>query len=379
MNYRKYEIDESPIKALRRCSRCVLPETMPFIEFDDDGVCNYCKTYRKREYIGEAAVRKMADSIRRADGGCDSLVSFSGGRDSSYGMHYFVRELGLHPLAFSYDWGMVTDLAVRNQKLMCDKLGVKLVTVKADIAKKRSNIRKNILAWLKSPDLGLIPLFMAGDKHYFYHANRICKENGLSTILLASNPFEETHFKSGFCGVRPKVLRTAESISAIERLPLGDVLRMAAHYAWRFLGNPSFVNSSVWDTAAGAFSCYIVPHDYFRLFNYIPWNEAVVDRTLAEEYGWETSPETKSTWRIGDGTSPFYNYIYYRLAGFTENDTLRSNQVREGMLTREQALELVYRDNQPRFDGMKWYFDVVGLDMEDVLNKICAMRPLYRA
>lgn len=377
MNFGKYEIDDAPIRKLRRCSRCVLPETMPFIEFDGDGVCNYCRTYRKREYVGEEAVRRMADSLRRTGGECDSLVSFSGGRDSSYGLHYFVRELGLHPLAFSYDWGMVTDLAIRNQRRMCERLGVKLVTVTADLAVKRCNIRKNILAWLKRPDLGLVPLFMAGDKHYFYHANRVCRENGLKTILMAANPFEETHFKSGFCGVRPKVLRTAESAGAFERLPLASVSRMAAHYAWQFLRNPAYLNSSLWDTATAALSYYVVPHDYFRLFNYIPWDEAVVDRTLIDEYGWETSPETKSTWRIGDGTSPFYNYIYYRLAGFTENDTLRSNQIREGMLTREEALALVYRDNQPRFDGLKWYFDVVGLDMERVLDRICEFPRLH--
>ncbi len=28
---------------LRRCQKCVLPETMPFISFDSEGVCNYCK------------------------------------------------------------------------------------------------------------------------------------------------------------------------------------------------------------------------------------------------------------------------------------------------------------------------------------------------
>ena len=33
-----YEIDDAPIRKLRRCTRCVLPETMPFIEFDDEGV-----------------------------------------------------------------------------------------------------------------------------------------------------------------------------------------------------------------------------------------------------------------------------------------------------------------------------------------------------
>ena len=38
--------------ALQRCTRCILPETMPFIEFDENGVCNYCliiaKMYRSQ-------------------------------------------------------------------------------------------------------------------------------------------------------------------------------------------------------------------------------------------------------------------------------------------------------------------------------------------
>lgn len=28
---------------LRRCTRCILPETYPGISFDDEGVCNYCR------------------------------------------------------------------------------------------------------------------------------------------------------------------------------------------------------------------------------------------------------------------------------------------------------------------------------------------------
>ena len=120
-----------------------------------------------------------------------------------------------------------------------------------------------------------------------------------------------------------------------------------------------------------------MPHNYFRLYNYIPWNEETVNRTLLEEYDWEISPDTESTWRIGDGTAPFYNYIYYRVAGFTENDTLRSNQIREGMLSREKALELALRDNRPRWESMKWYFDVIGMDMEDVLRRVQQISPLY--
>ena len=142
----RFDIDESAVGGLRRCTRCILPETMPFIEFDEDGVCNYCRSHRRKNYAGEAKVREFADRLRRKDGDADSLFLFSGGRDSSFGLHYFVKALGLRPLAFCYDWGMITDLAKRNQQRMCSRLGVELVTVTADIGKKRANIRRNILA-----------------------------------------------------------------------------------------------------------------------------------------------------------------------------------------------------------------------------------------
>jgi len=31
----------------QRCIRCILPNTLPVIEFDDQGVCNYCRDYEK--------------------------------------------------------------------------------------------------------------------------------------------------------------------------------------------------------------------------------------------------------------------------------------------------------------------------------------------
>ena len=33
------------ISLLRRCSKCILPETFPFISFDVDGVCNFCNNH----------------------------------------------------------------------------------------------------------------------------------------------------------------------------------------------------------------------------------------------------------------------------------------------------------------------------------------------
>ena len=52
---------------------------------------------------------------------------------------------------------------------------------------------------------------------------------------------------------------------------------------------------------------------------------------------------------LGMGTAAFYNYIYYNITRFAENDALRSNQIRQGVMTRERALELVKQENEPRW------------------------------
>src|SRR6185503_9291609 len=101
--------------------------------------------------------------------------------------------------------------------------------------------------------------------------------------------------------------------------------------AQAIVANPGYLNSSVWDTLGSFVSRSVLPHtDYFHLYDYVRWDEAEIDRLLLDEYEWETAVDTNTTWRIGDGTAAFYNYIYYTVAGFTEHDTFRSNQIREG-------------------------------------------------
>ena len=99
--------------------------------------------------------------------------------------------------------------------------------------------------------------------------------------------------------------------------------------------------------------------------------------TLINKYEWELAPDTTTTWRIGDGTAAFYNYIYYKVAGFTEHDTFRSNQIREGDISREEALELIKEENKPRYPNIKWYLDTLDLNFEDVIKVVNEIKPLY--
>ncbi len=39
------------------CSKCILPASTPGIEFDQFGVCNYCRSYVPMSVKGEAEIR----------------------------------------------------------------------------------------------------------------------------------------------------------------------------------------------------------------------------------------------------------------------------------------------------------------------------------
>ena len=71
------------------------------------------------------------------------------------------------------------------------------------------------------------------------------------------------------------------------------------------------------------------------------------------------------------------NYIYYQVAGFTEHDSFRSNQIREGDISREEAIELVKDENRPRYQNIRWYLDTLGMDFKEVVKVINSIPRLY--
>lgn len=365
-------VDTEKIASLRRCSRCLLPETFPGITFDEEGVCSVCKSYKKIEYKGrDKLIQEIKGNVSK-NSRFDCIIPLSGGRDSCYMIHYAVKELNLKPVAYTYDWGMVTDLARRNIQRMCSELGVEHILISADIAKKRKNIQLNVKAWLKHPELFTIPLFMAGDKQFFYYAQLLKKQMNVGSILFGMNRLEETQFKVKFANIKGTGKNEIHyDLSGRNKLNLMNA------YGKEFVRNPAYLNRSLIDTFSGYLSYYFLPKNYLQFFDYIPWEQEKIEKVILEEYDWEKAEGRDETWRIGDGTAPFYNYIYYRLAGFTEFDTFKSNQIREGMLERETALEELKVCNIIPVNEFIWYCDVIGIDPIETLKIINAQKTLY--
>ncbi len=347
---------------LKRCNHCVLPATVPFIYFDKNGICNYCKEHKQHKNKNISDLKKILSKQEAI------VVGFSGGRDSSYGLSYLKSIVKSNYVAVSYDWGMVNDLARRNQARVSGKLGVEHVWVSADISKKRKNIKKNFLAWLHKPDLGMVPILMAGDKEWQKQLFKAAKNKKTEYVVQFQSPYEHTYFKYGFAGVKPLFSSTNE----IERISKKYfmTLQLGFYYLKNFLLNPKYLNSSVWDSLKGFFSFYFKTEKILSLYEYKPFIEDEVNNYLQEKFLWECDPSTPTTWRIGDGTAPIYNYIYWIHAGFTENDFYRSNQIRQGEIKREEALIKVEYENQPRFNKIKEYCDLIDLEYDFVMEKL---------
>lgn len=123
--------------SVRVCSRCIYDERVAAIEFDDDGVCNYChqvdelvEQYGTGQPKGEASFQEILEEIKRRGRGkrYDCIIGVSGGTDSSYMVHLAKREWGLRPLAVHYDNTWNSAIATENIRRVLSALDVDLYT-----------------------------------------------------------------------------------------------------------------------------------------------------------------------------------------------------------------------------------------------------------
>jgi hypothetical protein len=257
-------------------------------------------------------------------------------------------------------------------------MGVEQIVVSADIRRKRANIRKNLKAWLKRPDLGMVPILMAGDKQFYYYFHKVRKQTGTKLFIFCGGYEAEEGtglFKYGFCGVnvgRRKALRRMTGISR------GNKLKIMFYYLRQYIKNPAYINRSILDTLFAYYSSYVLRDDYLYLFHYLDWDEEKILSAITKKFDWERETDTVATWRIDDGTASFYNYIYMAMAGFTEFDIFRSHQIREGKLSREEAFKLIKEENRPRFRSIEWYGQAIDFDINEAIQIINSAPKLYQ-
>jgi len=116
---------------MKYCTKCISPETQAAIQFDDQGVCNVCRSseVKHQEIDWDARGEMLNRLVKRYKnkGEYDCIVPFSGGKDSTYQLWYVVRVLHMKPLVVRFNhWGY-RPLVHKNNVKTFTKLGVEVI------------------------------------------------------------------------------------------------------------------------------------------------------------------------------------------------------------------------------------------------------------
>lgn len=96
---------------LKYCIRCCMPETQEGITFDEMGICQACQSSEQKIHIDwikkEQVLRSILDDAKSKAGlNYDCIVPISGGKDSMFQLYVLVEVYKMKPLAvtFSHNW-----------------------------------------------------------------------------------------------------------------------------------------------------------------------------------------------------------------------------------------------------------------------------------
>lgn len=92
---------------IKFCRRCIVSNQRPRIAFDETGLCGACnfadiKNYQIDWQEREQMLRELCDQYRRTDGRFDVIVPSSGGKDSSRVALELKYVYGMHPLTVTW-------------------------------------------------------------------------------------------------------------------------------------------------------------------------------------------------------------------------------------------------------------------------------------
>jgi N-acetyl sugar amidotransferase len=101
------------------CKKCVISNQRPRITFDENGVCSACNfaEYKKNKFDWgqrEKELVELLDKHRRNDGSYDVIVPCSGGKDAAYIAHELKHKYNMNPLTVTWAPHIYTEIGFQN-------------------------------------------------------------------------------------------------------------------------------------------------------------------------------------------------------------------------------------------------------------------------
>ena len=101
------------VDPVMHCNRCGLPDNVPGVRFDNEGVCETCRDYDKVRTSAQNWFKtlddlkiKLAEAREKSNSKYDCMHLLSGGKDSTYTLCRLI-DLGFNPYVFTFDNGFI--------------------------------------------------------------------------------------------------------------------------------------------------------------------------------------------------------------------------------------------------------------------------------
>lgn len=311
---RKYQI----------CTNCIMDTSDSRITFDDKGVCDHCNDFytnvKPNWHTDERGKRKLDELVTKIkeDGkgrDFDCILGMSGGVDSSYMLHYAIKELGLRPLVFHVDGGWNTELAENNIRVMVEKLGVDLHTQVINW----EEMKDFQLAFFKS---GVPHLDIPQDHSFIGTLYDYAYKNNIKYILNGGNISTE-------CVRNPMEFL----YYGTDMAQLKDIIRQFGTVKMKTYPFSSIFKHKI-------YLRYIKKIQVVKPLDLIPYHKEEALALLEEEYGWTPYPQKHFESQF---TKFFEAYWLPERFGFDTRRVQFSSLILTEQMTREEALDEMKR------------------------------------
>lgn len=336
------------LRNLRLCSKCVLPHTYAGIAFDENGVCNICKQSEIKEaknFVEKEEELKKIFEHYKGKGKYDCLVPYSGGKDSSFVL-YICKKYGMNPLAYNFNNHFQSSIGRENMENVVQALGVPMINFSPD--------------WQVAKKLCIKGLKKNGDFCWFCNSGALA--TSIQRAVQENIPLVVFGEESGeYSGTLPFDASFTEVFKSIgqEGLPASE-----------------FIDDEI---DLEKLSPYSLPpvellnktHPIF-LGSYIKWDKDEILKIIKKELGWKEAMAgaVTSFEHIDCSYSAVRDYIKFLKRGFSRFSQLASIKVREGKMTREEALKEAEKDGA-RPANLDEFLEKLNLS-EDVFMDIIA-------
>ena len=317
-----------------------MPDTRPYLKFDDEGVCYPCRAYEKRKQTDYnkrwEELERLADKYRGSNGNYyDCIITASSGKDSHYQTYVFKEKLKMNPLLVNVDNFSWTNTGLLNLDNLLERFGVDMHTLRLNrkVVKKLSR---------KAFEKELIPNWY-WDKVVYAYPLQVAIKLGIPLIVYGEN----TSYERG----GPI---TVDTPSAIEQIN-NDVVKPINWDYW--FDNETSIkdfNPGIYPASAAIKKARLNP---IFLSYYVPWSSHE-NYEFAKTMGFQSLDDT-GEWKreglinnydqidtIGYDVHPWFKFIKF---GHWFNTDYASLYIREGRMTREAAVKYVL-ENEHKLD-----------------------------